>query len=183
VVNVVADAPAWGLTVTYWLHMLATVAWIGGLAALALLVLPAARSSLDPGGQAALLARIQRRLDPLAWFSLLVLLGTGLFQMSASPNYQGFLAVENTWAAAILVKHLVFGGMVAVSAWNTWGLLPALRRAALRQAALKKTPPGAAGGADSPEMERLQRQSQRLLNVNLVLSVMVLLLTALARVS
>jgi len=178
-----ADAPAWGLTVTYWLHMLATVAWVGGLAALALVVLPAVRGSLDPGGQAVLLERIQRRLDPLAWFSLLVLVGTGMFQMSASPYYQGFLAVENTWAAAILAKHLVFGGMVAVSAWNTWGLLPALRRAALRQAALKKTLPGEAGGTDSPEIAKLQRQSRRMLNVNLVLSVAVLLLTALARVS
>ena len=29
--------PFWALSLTYWLHMLATVVWIGGLAALALL--------------------------------------------------------------------------------------------------------------------------------------------------
>ena len=34
--------PGWALSVVYWLHMLATVIWIGGLAALTLLILPTA---------------------------------------------------------------------------------------------------------------------------------------------
>lgn len=37
----------WALTQAYWMHLLATVTWIGGLAALAWLVLPAARRSLE----------------------------------------------------------------------------------------------------------------------------------------
>jgi uncharacterized membrane protein len=75
------------LTLAYWLHMLATVTWIGGLAALSLFVLPAARRSLEPESYVVLLADIQRRLDPLAWFSLFILAASGLFQMSSSPNY------------------------------------------------------------------------------------------------
>lgn len=166
-------APAWGLTLTYWLHMLATVVWIGGLAALVLLVQPAASRTLPPQQLADLLEHLQRRLELLGWFCLLVLAGTGLFQMSENPNYQGVLAIPNTWSAAILLKHLVFLGMVLVSAWTTWGVLPAARRAALRRAL----------GKDAPEAERLQRRSRLLLQVNLVLSVIVLALTALARAS
>jgi uncharacterized membrane protein len=167
------DSPDWGMTLTYWLHMLATVVWVGGLAALNILVLPAAGKALEPQPFADLLERIQRRLDPLGWFCLLVLVGTGMFQMSENPNYRGALAVQTTWAAAIFLKHLVILGMVLVSAWNTWGVLPAMRRSVLRLAQGKAT----------SEVEMLQRRNGRLMQINLVLSLIVLALTALARVS
>jgi uncharacterized membrane protein len=157
----------------YWLHMLATVGWIGSLAGMSLVVLPAARRALEPAAFSALLASAQARLQPVAWFSLLVLGGTGLFQMSAHPSYTGFLAISNSWAAAILAKHLVIGLMVLTSAYLTWWLLPALQRAALLRAA--------GGQADPAQAARLERQETLLLQVNLFLSVAVLALTAWAR--
>ncbi len=163
--------PFWVLALLYWLHLLATVLWIGGLAALALLVLPAAAQALDRRAYAALLDSIQRRLDPLGWFCLLLLAATGMFQMSASPYYAGLLSITNRWALAILLKHLLFGGMALLSAFLTWGLLPALRRAAFRQAQ----------GLDAPQLEKLQRQNLWLLRLNLALALLVLLLTAFAR--
>ncbi len=161
------------LAAAYWLHMLATVTWLGGLAALALFVLPAARKTLDARAYSDLLAQIQPRLQNIAWFSLAVLGVTGMFQMSAHPSYEGFLAVNSPWAMAILVKHLVIGLMVLTSAYVTWGLLPAIRRAALLRAAGRVVDPA--------EVRRLEQREMLLLNVNLALSVVVLLLTALAR--
>ena len=163
--------PAWALTFAYWLHMLATVTWIGGLAALSLFVLPAARRNLDAISYFNFLDGIQRRLDPLAWLSLSVLIATGLVQMSSSPYYQGFLTVGNTWAGAILLKHLVVLIMVGINAWITWGVIPRLRRAALF---ISK-------GRETLGIDRFERQSQRLLRLNLLLSVIVLALTAIAR--
>ena len=90
------------LSLMYWLHMIGTVVWIGSLASLALLVLPAARRTLSPAQADTLLAQVQARLLSTGWFSLALLTGTGLFQMSSNPNYQGFLAIANTWAVAIL---------------------------------------------------------------------------------
>ncbi|RPI26078.1 MAG: hypothetical protein EHM70_19390, partial [Chloroflexota bacterium] len=57
--------PVLALTLSYWFHMLATVVWIGGLSTLAVLVLPAARRTLERSAYAALLTNIQRRLDLL----------------------------------------------------------------------------------------------------------------------
>jgi uncharacterized membrane protein len=165
--------PTWALTIAFWLHMLATVVWIGGLAALSILVLPAARKALEASAYAALIESIQRRLDPLGWLCLLLLVATGLVQMSANPNYHGFLAISNRWALAILLKHIIFAGMTAVSAYLTWGLLPALRRAALLQARNQ-------AAADA---ERLRNQELLLLRLNLILGFLVLALTALARSS
>jgi uncharacterized membrane protein len=169
----VSVPPDWALTLAYWLHMLATVTWIGGLVALNTLFIPAARGNLAAEDYARLLDRIQRRLDPLAWLSLAVLTATGLFQMSASPNYEGFFQFTNRWSQAIFAKHLVFLAMTGVSAYLTWGLLPGLRRIALRRAR----------GLDAPEMENLEKRERMLLRLNLILGIAVLGLTALARAS
>jgi putative copper export protein len=148
------------------------IVWIGALAAVVLLILPAARSSLQPSDFASFLEKIQRRLDPAGWLCLLILLGTGMFQMSANPGYQGLLAINNRWAIAILVKHIVFIGMVAVSAYLTWGLLPALRRNALLRAK----------EGSSEDRDRLTQHEIWLLRVNFILGVIILGLTALARI-
>lgn len=163
--------PIWALSIAYWLHMLATVLWIGGLAALSLIVLPAARKALDPSSYADFLTALQKRLDPLGWFSVIVLLASGMLQMSSSPNYEGFLTIQGLWASSILVKHVLFGIMVLVSGYITWGLLPALQRAAILQAR----------GKDPADFQNLQKREVFLLRLNLILGVFVLLLTAIAR--
>jgi uncharacterized membrane protein len=165
--------PYWALSLIYWLHMLATVIWIGSLACLALLVLPAARKLPQDEHYAGFLSDLQRRLDPLGWVCLLVLVATGMFQMSANPNYSGFLAIDNRWAVAIFVKHVVFFGMTGVSAYLTWGLLPRLQRVAMRQL----------HSMDAPDASHLRRQETLLIRLNLVLAALVLALTAIARAS
>lgn len=169
------DAQAIFLAAAYWLHMLATVAWLGGLFALALLVIPAARRVLDPAAYAALLEKIQPRLQSAGWLSLAVLSATGMFQMSAHPSYTGFLSIDSPWAAAIMVKHLVVGLMVAAGVYNTWGLFPALRRLAILRAAGRVV--------EERQAAALQRREGLLLGLNLLLSALVLALTALARAS
>jgi uncharacterized membrane protein len=151
--------------------MLATVVWLGVIVSLTLVVIPLGHRHLEASALEALLDSIQQRVDPVAWFSLALLIATGMVQMSANPNYQGFLAFENPWSLAILIKHVVFLGMMAVSAILTWKVLPGLRHNALRRAR----------GLDTPEAARLRRQELLLLRLNLALSLVVLALTALAR--
>jgi uncharacterized membrane protein len=166
-------APTLALAIAYWLHMLATVLWIGGLASLALIVLPAARRSLDSTAYSLLLTRMQVRLQQVGWFSLAVLTATGMLQMSSHPAYGGFLDISNQWALAILAKHVVIGLMVAVSAFVTWGILPAMQRIALKRAAGHEVLP--------EQARRMERVENAMLGLNLALSFLVLLLTALAR--
>lgn len=166
-------APPLVLTIAYWLHMLATVVWIGGLAAVSLIVLPAARKTLDSPAFSALLSRLQASLQRIGWFSLAVLIVTGMFQMSSNPFYHGFLAISNDWAVAILTKHLVIGLMILTSAYATWGLLPALQRTALLRAAGRVV--------EESKVAALENREVWLLRANLALAVIVLLLTAWAR--
>lgn len=164
--------PFWALGLVYWLHMLATVAWIGSLIAISILFLPAIRQTLKPFDQLAVLAAMQKRLEPIAWFSMVLLAATGLFQLSANPHYDGFLSTSGQWSIAILVKHSLSGVMVVVSAIQTWEVLPAIRRGLLR-----------AEKADPEELARLQQRENLLLRINLLLSALILAATALARAS
>jgi uncharacterized membrane protein len=166
------------LTVAYWLHMLATTLWVGGLGLVVLLILPAARRAMDLKAYLEFSGRLVNQVQSLGWFALLLLVGTGMFQLSSNPNYNGFLAINNRWAIAILVKHLLFGGVLLISAYITWGIGPALRRKAM-VAAHK--------GADRPDaaadVEMLQKRQSLMMKANIVLGVIILALTALARIS
>ena len=164
--------PVWMLALSYWLHMLATVVWVGGLALMALVVWPGARAVLGPGPQLAQLVREwQRRFDPLAWLSLAVLITTGLAQMAVSPNYNGFLKIDNGWAVALLLKHAAVGGMMLMGVYMQWGLQPALARQMLLEL----------HGKAGPEIETLRRREITLTRLNLLCGVLVLAFTALAR--
>ena len=163
--------PVWAIALTFWIHMLATVAWVGSLFAIALLVLPAMRRTLEPDVQLAFLEAMQKRLEPIAWFSLSALFLTGMFQMSINPNYDGFVSTSTRWSVAILSKHLLGIIMIVVSAIQTWEVIPAIRRAILLS---KKT--------DNREtLETLRRKEVTMLRINFGLSLLVLLATAFAR--
>lgn len=162
--------PSWAIALTYWLHMLATVAWIGSLAAIAILILPAANRTLSPVDQLSFIEAIQKRLEPVAWFSLSVLVVTGLFQMSVNPHYNGFLDVSGQWSLAILTKTALVAILIAVSAMHTWDVLPSIRRLLMRK-----------DKANPEQLARLQRREKLLLGISLFLAVLILLATAIAR--
>ena len=163
--------PAWALALTYWLHLLATVAWIGSLAGISFLVLPAMQRSLNAESQLLFIEAMQKRLEPIAWFSMSLLVLTGLFQMSVNPHYDSFLSVSTQWSLAILTKHLLGIVMVVVSAIQTWEVIPAIRRAIVRS---RKS-------QNAEELETLRRRGVLLLRINFGLSILILLATSFAR--
>ena len=164
--------PVWAMALIYWLHMLATVTWIGSLAAINLLVLPASRQTLNLADQLRFIVALQKRLEPLAWFSMGLLVATGMFQLSTNPHYDGFLATSTQWSLAILIKHGLAVILAGTSAIQTWEVLPAIHRILMKKE-----------NADTDEMAKLQRREIILLRVNLFLSALILGATAFARAS
>jgi uncharacterized membrane protein len=164
--------PFWALGLLFWFHLLATVTWVGSLVAISVLFQPAARRTLKPADQLAFIDAVQKRLEPVAWFSLSVLVVTGLFQMSVNPHYNGFLSLSNQWSIAMLIKHSLVVLMVVASAIHTWDVLPSLRRTLMKK---DRATPEEIGG--------LQRRETFWLRTTLVLAILVLAATALARAS
>ncbi len=164
--------PLWALSTIYWLHLLATVIWLGGLATLVIIILPLMKHFADQPARRAFLRRLVQRVQQLGWLCLVVLMVTGLFQMSENPNYAGFLAINNTWSVAIFAKHGVIAAMVAIGVYLSMVVGPQIRRELLRLQA---------GKGSEAAVQRLEQREERLLYANLLISVVVLALTALAR--
>jgi uncharacterized membrane protein len=164
--------PTLVLAFNYWLHLIATVVWLGGLAMLTLTAWPGRSGPLGEDGQhaARVFDTLERRVRPLANISLVILLVTGMLQMGENPSYEGLLRVQNPWSVALLVKHVVVAGMIAVGLALQWGIYPALARAGLQARR-----DAAAGRAIE---STLRRRLQRLTAANLALGLLVLLLTA-----
>ncbi len=158
------------LAISYFFHLVATVIWLGGLAVLGLLVFPAARRALaENPALYALLTRIRQRFLPLTHFSLVVLIVTGLVQMTADPNYDGMLQFTNEWSRVILFKHIAIAGMVVCGLLLQYAVAPALERVSLLVER---------GKGDPAAQERLRRQEVRLTWINIGLGLLVLAFTA-----
>jgi len=153
--------------------MVTTIVWLGGLATVSVWIIPSMRSSLTAKDYANWFTRLNQRLNPIGWLSIGLLSITGLVQMVANPNYGGMFSIANNWALAILLKHIAFIGMIAISAYITWGLSPKLQYAAILRAK----------DGNSEDDELLLAKLQRLISVNLFLGIISLAFTALARIS
>src|SRR6266511_2792215 len=123
------------------------------------------KQALDAETQLFFIEALQKRLEPIAWFSMSLLLATGLFQMSVNPHYDGFLSVSTQWSLEIFTKHLLGIIMVVVSAIQTWEVIPAIRRAIMKSKKSKNT----------EELDGLRRREILLLRMNFGLSVLILL--------
>jgi uncharacterized membrane protein len=157
--------PAWILTLLYWLHLLATIVWIGGLAMLTLVIWPGLAAAGDQATP--ILDRIEARFRPLANVSLALLIATGVVQMGDDPHYVGFLVINSAWALGLLIKHIVVGSMVITSWWMQTSLQPELARLRL-----------AAHSSETEATRRLRRRLRSLTVLNMALGVLVLLTTA-----
>jgi uncharacterized membrane protein len=129
------------------------------------------RAITDAREQARLLEALQKRFQPIANLSLAVLILTGMVQTFTNPLYKGFLNFGNTWAQAMLLKHIAVFGMVILAGVITFSVQPALKRNALLIAN---------DLADEQQIVRLRTQQVRLTRINLALSIIVLLFTAIA---
>ena len=159
----------WILAFSYWIHLLATVVWLGGMALMALVAWPALRRETLAENQ---WLDLQRRFAPWVNVSLVLLLVTGFIQMTNDVNYTGFLQIDSLWAGAILVKHIAVFAMIAIAAFTQFRIYPAMDRLAL----LAQTKPDLA----QTETTQLTHQENRLLRLNLLCAAAVLLFTAIA---
>jgi uncharacterized membrane protein len=163
------EIPFWALSLSYWLHLLATVVWLGGLSLMTLVAWPAVRGQILTADQ---WITLRQRFAPWANISLAVLWLTGFLQMTADSNYEGFLVVRTLWAQAILIKHLAVIAMMGFGLYIQWRVHPNLERINL----LAEKKPELA----KAERESLIQQEARLLRLNLVCAAAVLFFTAIA---
>src|SRR4030067_2080058 len=141
--------------ITLWMHYLATVMWIGGMA-FNLLVLRPSMVAIDQNQRPVLGTTVLKRFIIFAWLSIAVLILTGI------PMAFNRVAIEDifstTYGIFLLSKHFVTLIMILIVTWVSFVLSTKL-----------------APFAPKPNTILI------LVKINLSLGILVLLLTAISR--
>ena len=92
-----------------FLHVLAAIAWIGGMLFVALVLVPVVRTQADPALRARLFHDVGVRFRAVGWAALLVLLATGLANLWLRPYL--FTLTRFQWKLGLVVVALVLSAI------------------------------------------------------------------------
>jgi uncharacterized membrane protein len=98
-------------------HLFATVVLVGYYTVLALIIAPAVVTLGGGPRPIEVLAAVERRAMPLLIASLVAFLATGVYLLTADPQYAGPGKVGGAWASLLLVKHVVVLIMVILGSY------------------------------------------------------------------
>ncbi|HEX2909520.1 MAG TPA: CopD family protein [Chloroflexia bacterium] len=148
------------IALSNWLHLLATIVMIGYFIFTSLIFLPVIERQMSPEALRALLEQVSARLRPYFGGALLIFLVTGTHLMLNNQNYLGLgKFFDNPWSSLMVIKHVLVLGFLVLAVFSERVYLPQINQ--LKPEALKRF--------------RLA------LNINTVLGLIILLLTALAQ--
>jgi uncharacterized membrane protein len=147
-----------------WLHLLATVVWIGGMTTNLLVTLPALGEVLEPPMAGKLMGAIMKRFKPLIYTSMIILVISGLIMSIFNKSYPGLMQLGNLWSIIALIKHLLVALLIIIGIYAFEGLAPKIMKLAAK--------------GPSPEIAALQKLQKKLALGGLGLGVLILLLTS-----
>lgn len=147
------------LATSYWLHLLSTVIWIGGIIFILFIAIPSSKQVL--GAEAGkLMGEISKRFTPLANYSIFFLVITGVALAGFNKQFSGIRLFENNWTAVLFLKCIIVFGMVIIHFYRGLILTPKI------------------GKTESvAEKVKFQKLSLNLVKVNFGLGMLVLLLS------
>lgn len=163
------------LSLSHFLHLLATVIWIGGIMMILLVILPGAKESLESAPMIKrLMKEITKRFTPMANISILVMIATGIVIAHYEQNFTGFLDFNNSWNVVMFLKHLLVALMIIIHFYRGLILNPKIGKlsAEINNSQVESSL--------APKVTRLQRFSLDLVKTNFVLGLIVLLLTGIS---
>lgn len=96
------------------LHVLGVVLWIGGVAMVTTVLLPAARRLEDPAKRIDFFARVEGRFARQARFSILLVAATGFYMTWASDLWDRFYDAAFWWMRAMVAVWLIFAIMLFI---------------------------------------------------------------------
>jgi len=149
-------------TMLNFLHLLATVTWIGGMFTINLVLMPSL-AAIDPPQRGKLLGAALERFKPLALGAMAVLLVTGV--LVAPPR--ALLNLSTPYGVTLALKHLAVLAMVVIGLLVPFVISPRMKSFA-----------PAPGERPTPAFIQTQKQLSVLARVNMILGVVVLFLAA-----
>lgn len=147
------------LATSYWLHLTATSVWIGGIIFILLVAIPSSKALGADAGK--LMGEISKRFTPLANYSIIFLVLTGIFLTGFNNQFSG-LRTLNAWTSLLILKHVLVLGMIMVHFYRGLILAPRIMRT-----------------VSVDEKATLQKFSLNLIRINFISGILVLLTSSL----
>lgn len=147
-----------------WIHLMATVAWIGGMFTNFFIVLPSVGKTLEPPLSGKLLAAVMKRFRVMVYSSMLVFLVTGIAMGSLHLGSDVFFPSGNAMVAILLIKIPLYLVMVILA-------VVAFEVVAPRVARISAEGP-------SPRLQRAQKSQRLLALTGFILGVLVIAVSA-----
>ena len=152
------------LSILNFLHLLATVTWIGGMATNILVILPSTREVLEPAVSGRFIGAVMKRFRLIVYGSIITLLLCGVALTLLNENYVGVGQFVNAFSQIILAKHLFVTALVLLAVYSFEVLGPKVAKLAAK--------------GPSPDLLKAQKLQLRLASTGFVLGLIILLLTA-----
>ena len=147
----------------YFLHVLAVVAWVGGVIYVNLILMPSMQV-IEPSQRGKLLGAAAKRFTVLSWSCCIMLVVTGYIMMPEGMLFN-FLISYGTW---LNVKILLFLLMVMIGLYITLSIAPKIRT-------LTPKP----DEKPSPDFLKSQKKLPLLVITNMILGILALMCAAL----
>ena len=145
--------------ISVWVHLLATVVWIGGIFFILFVALPGARKNLEQPGK--FMGELSKRFTPLANLSILLVFATGIIMSLSAGSFSDLGSSESQ---ILFIKVSVALVMAGVHFYRGLILTPKIGKMTAE-----------ARPADA--IAKLQQLSLRLVKANLFLGMAVLFLS------
>lgn len=143
-----------------FLHSLATIVMIGYFVFASLIYLPVFERQVQAGALRDLLEQCSARLRPCFGGSLLIFIVTGTHLMLVNENYLGLGNIfANWWSVLIIVKHVLVLAFLGMAIFSERAFLPQI----------------------SDEKPEALKHFRLTLNINAILGVSIVLMTAMAQ--
>jgi uncharacterized membrane protein len=147
-----------------WIHLMATVAWIGGMFTNFFIYIPAIGKTLDAPLAGKLMGAAMKRFRVMVYIAMLTFIITGIMMGSLHLNYEGAFHSGNLMIAILIFKVPLYVIMVILA-------IVAFEVHAPRVARLAAEGP-------SPKLLRAQRSQKVLAMAGFVVGVLILALSA-----
>lgn len=131
-----------------WLHLIATVFWIGAASTNLLILLPSMKEVLEPPSMGKLMGQVMKRFRTIVYISIVVLGVTGIVMNLLNKNYLGPFQFTNLWSWLTLIKHVFTAVLVILVIYAFERFAPKVSRLAAK--------------GPSPELARLQNKQIRI---------------------
>lgn len=147
-----------------FLHLMATIAWIGGMFFNFLVVMPTVAKALDPQTTGKFMGMLFKRVRVVVYISLIILFVTGIPMKIANEFYVSVISFGNNWELIGFVKHVFVAILALMAIYSFEVLLPKVSKLA------KEGP--------SPKLLGLRKKQMVLGSVSFLFGIIIIFLSA-----